>query len=453
MPCRLSGFHRCRSWCSSGVESSDRYRTGAAIDIGSHVLSTRQSPRPTGNPLVQGLFPRNPGSHSLVGYMPGNSSQLFVAVDSNFFIARRIILVLMNSYFAMRIAFAALGFSACTFSLAQAPAELRYPWDARPAKCFDTPKPLNADCISEDWPTYGETKAKIVLLYKTEQFTLLDRALTEIAALDRRNKYGWRFAKAIQDAFIELTPSKVANYRPDEPLRLARWRLANPQSKYLPLLEAQQIRARAWNIRGNGYADTVSAQSWDLFRKSNREAENLLLTMPAEQRDTINWYHTLLGISSDLEEPSRSTTEIFEEGVAKWPDYYPFYNFTAYRLMPKWGGSWRQVESFADKWTKKNIDKDGGALYARIYTYLSDQASFQEMQPDWIKLKRGFESLIKAYPVDDFRNHFASFACAARDKATFISIMRDLPQEKVIATNWIQGHTYAACVEWAYAKS
>lgn len=359
----------------------------------------------------------------------------------------------MNRAFVMRTACAAIGATAFTVATAQPTTALQYPWDMRAAECFVTPKPSKADCALDNWPTHGETKSKIIFLYKTEQFSLLDRALTEIASLERRNKLGSRFERAIQEAFSELTPSKAEFFRPDEPMRLARWREANPRSKYQPLLEAMQVRAKAWNIRGNGYADTVSAQSWELFRKYNLEAESRLLAMPTDQRDTVNWYHTLLIIASDLDEPTRRPTDIIDEGIAKWPDYYPFYGFSAYKMMPKWGGSWRAIESFADTWTNKNIEKDGGALYARIYITLANEASFQEMMPDWAKLKRGFASLIGKYPVDEFRNSYASFACAARDKETFISIMRDLTQEKIIATYWIQGHTHAACTEWAYAKS
>ena len=329
---------------------------------------------------------------------------------------------------------------------------LRYPWDKRAVACVAPENLSSPECFANDWPTVRVARTRIELLYKVEQFALLERALSEIAALDSRDKRGIPLATAIYSAISALAPSDAALYRPEEFLRASRWRAAAPQSKYAPILEATLTRAKAWNIRGNGTADTVSAASWELFRKYNRDAEALLLAMPEGLQETVTWHYALLVIANDLDDPQRVPHKIFEDAMAKWPDYYPLYNVTAFRMLPKWGGSWQAIEKFADRWAEKNFAKDGGALYARVYLYLRHQASFREMAPDWPKLKRGFMRLIRNHPEEEFRNNFASFACAAGDKEQFISVMREIPQSRIQATAWLQGHTHAACTEWAYAK-
>lgn len=331
--------------------------------------------------------------------------------------------------------------------------ELKYPWDKRPDVCFLPNAASRKDCAIDHWADWEESISKIIMLYETEQFSLLDRALGEIAMPGRLNLHGTRMSGIIIPVFSRLTPSDSSMFRAEEASRIGRWRKARPQSQYAPILEARHHVSKAWSIRGGGYADTVSAKSWELFYKSNRDAEHLMLAVPADLRNTESWYEEMIEISQNLDEPTQQPIEIFNSAVSKWPDYYAFYRRIVSRMTPKWGGSWREIEQFSSYWTGRHFETDGGALYARIYVRLLNEASFREMSPDWQKLKRGFTSLLARYPQPDYRNNFASFACAAGDKETYVSILRELPAEKVIAKEWLQGHSYQACGEWAYAKS
>ena len=97
--------------------------------------------------------------------------------------------------------------------------------------------------------------------------------------------------------------------------------------------------------------------------------------------------------------------------------------------MPKWGGTWRDVDDLARLAAAAARERDGDANYARAYWNLLQRQGtpnkniFQDTEVSWQLMKKGFEDLVARYPHSAWVvNAFAGFSCLAGDKSTFREI-------------------------------
>lgn len=322
----------------------------------------------------------------------------------------------------------------------------RYPWDTRPANCLDHPKTL--ECAHEDWPNFDETVRRITYLYQAENFLLLERALAEITTTNPKFSSGQPALSAVYWSFRRLMPAPGIN--PIEGERIARWKKSFPNSYFVKFAEARFLYASAWNVRGSGYAGSVSKESWELYTERLQRSEEILLNAPQSLKDTPLWHNLLLAISLDTDQIRSDPQSVFMQAVKAWPQYYDFYEVMLTRLVPKWGGSWEQVDSFIDRWSTRQVATEGNSLYARLYISLLNQGiTPDETKMNWAKMKQSFSDLIARYPDPRFKNIYASYACFARDRDAYNKVMQNLPKHLLMYDEWLSGHSYEACQRWA----
>jgi hypothetical protein len=326
----------------------------------------------------------------------------------------------------------------------------RYPWDQRPAECFVAPPPNKPECGVDLWPSFDATWRQVAYLYVNGKFDLLERAMRELASSDKTYMDGETASNGVYHAFKRLMPSDGTGTPPPYAEQLARWRAAMPSSAFVPFAEARQAYSEAWSARGTGYASSVSPESWQLFRERLAEAERLLMAAPAELRETPYWYRLMLAVTLDETRPQNPPQKVFEEAVRKWPRNVAFYEVILTRLVPKWGGSWEEVEAFIRHWSDQTAALDGSALYARLYIgLLDDGVTPEQTMMDWGRMKQGFQDLIRQYPHWKYKNLYASYACFARDKQTFNAAMLRMGKAEIDPKFWLSGQSYDGCMRWA----
>jgi hypothetical protein len=323
----------------------------------------------------------------------------------------------------------------------------RYPWDNRPAKCGAAP--ADPACNLESWPDIPETTRRVALLYSTEQFALLERALGELHATKKRFEGGDMPVNGAYWAFRRLMPAPGT--QPAERDRVARWRQAVPDSTFATFAEARYLYGYAWAARGGGYGGTVSPESWELYGIRMREAEKVLAGAPKTLKDSPLWHNLMLAIALDTDKVDADARQVFETAVERWPAYYDFYDLMVSRLVPRWGGTWQKVDEFIRHWSSRQEASEGKSLYARLYVLLSLRHSAHptETMMDWPTMRASFDDLVQRYPNTWYRNRYASYACLTRDKETFNRVMAGLKPEQLNPRAWLSGHSYDACIRWA----
>ena len=90
-------------------------------------------------------------------------------------------------------------------------------------------------------------------------------------------------------------------------------------------------------------------------------------------------------------------------------------------------------------------------MYARLYWREdgngSDAIQFREQRglPEWRMVKSGFEDLLQRHPQDlRGRNKFASFACRANDRETYLRLRQELG-ERIMPELWPDVASAEAC--------
>ena len=327
-------------------------------------------------------------------------------------------------------------------------ATARYPWDKRPDLCFQSGSNADPRCAAENWPTWSATVQRVADLYNNEQFPLLERAMSEIASSKKTFTNGDSPASAAYWVFRRLMPAPGTQQSHEE--KIARWRNAVTASAFASFAQARFMYGSAWNIRGSGTAGSVSRESWELFSIRLQEAENILLKAPDALKSTPYWHNLLLAIVQDSPHSQRDVESVFKEGVSGWPRYFELYEVRLTRLVPRWGGSWEEVESFIDKWSRALSASEGDSAYARFYISLKNQGvTPDQTRMDWPRMKASLKELTSRYPDGAFKNLHASYACSARDKPSFAEAMSNLSPDALNAQAWLPGHSYEACMRWA----
>jgi hypothetical protein len=199
--------------------------------------------------------------------------------------------------------------------------------------------------------------------------------------------------------------------------RVRGWVKLAPRSPHAKLALALMLANRAWFYRGTGYSDGVPPVAWPLVSRYLEESRTILMQYRAVRSADPQWFDIMLFIAS-AQSWSQPQVEALAQDLREYgQSYASAYQVAAVQMLPKWGGSYEQVERFAQQAITANGD-DGVEIYARIYWNLGADV-FAQTRGDWATLKRGFESMIRKYPDPHNLNGMAMFACAAGDQLTF----------------------------------
>jgi hypothetical protein len=206
--------------------------------------------------------------------------------------------------------------------------------------------------------------------------------------------------------------------------RFERWERANPNSITARIAHAAALVSYAWVARGDGMANTVTAEGGRLFEQRLKQARMLLESDDALKK-CPGYYSTLMTVALGQGWPRKDYDRLFEEAVALAPDYEMFYFFKANFLQEKWYGTspdeWHRFALSAAAATKK---EHGQSLYTRIVWSIhgpgmTRMAAFKAAGVDWPRMRQGFEDIAREYPDSLWnKNAFCFYAFAADDKAT-----------------------------------
>jgi len=231
------------------------------------------------------------------------------------------------------------------------------------------------------------------------------------------------------------------------------WMREYPHSPTSHLAFAQLLVNTAWSYRGSGFAPTVPADRWELFKKQNAKAGEFLRNYKTVGVRDPNWYGLSLLVAQRAGVADEPFMALFDEGVTRYPRFYPLYFNAVSNFSPKWGGSGEEIESFARHALTKVPRADRAALYARIYWVASqDQYGgdlFTDSNVDWRLMRQGIDDVLAKYPSDWNLQNFAFFACRARDKPKTRQLMGRItaPPDREA---WESFMAHDKCREWAF---
>jgi len=228
------------------------------------------------------------------------------------------------------------------------------------------------------------------------------------------------------------------------------WIAADPQSPTPYIVYAEQLLSHAWSIRGGGYADKVSPDAWPKFRAYLQQARDVLEKHKSVAGKDPQWYSSMLDVALGQGWDKAEFEPLLNEGLDRFPYYYPIYFGGATHYLPVWGGNADDLESFVDDAVARTAPKEGTMIYGRLYANVahSFQNVFVETRVQWPKMLNAFLELSRRYPDARNDSRSAYFACAAGDKiwtARMFQTLQNPPQFDI----WRTQENLDLCRTWA----
>lgn len=131
--------------------------------------------------------------------------------------------------------------------------------------------------------------------------------------------------------------------------------------------------------------------------------------------------------------------------------FYQLYFSAINYFAPKWYGNKDAIEAFAQKAVQRTKDKEGMALYARIYWYAAQAQYgddlFRKSAVVWKNLELGFDQVIAQYPDPWNVNTYAKFACLAGDKQKTRELIEKIGNDLLIPA-WGAEYKFKRCKNW-----
>lgn len=289
----------------------------------------------------------------------------------------------------------------------------------------------------------------VQVLFIEEKYDELDKLLGSWNTPTERTPSGAWKLEAATFGLEYLFGDQVVSTFPSNLKKVNAWKKRNPKSPGAAIAEGILWVEYAKSARGSGYASTVTKEGWALFRTRMQASEKALSTSKGYASINPMWYTAYLNVARGLNWSHQENLAVFEEATKKHKLYIQFYKSAAYSLTPRWGGSYPAVEQFAQWAADSTKEEVGYSMYTNIYTMMDNLARsdyeniFETTAISWNTAKKGFEDTITKYPTQMNINRYASFACRAKDKSTYLKVRNKIT--KIDIDSWPENISIEIC--------
>ena len=227
--------------------------------------------------------------------------------------------------------------------------------------------------------------------------------------------------------------------------RIDKWKKAVVGSSFAEFAELRFSYSQAWNARGTKYANETREDQFKRFKEKLLETEKMILSKENKLKETPISYNLLMAVALDTNGTQTTAMDAFNYGVTNWPTYYDFYEVLLTRLVPKWGGSWEDVDGFINYWATNLKSTEANSIYARFYynVHTHNRIDPRGTLVEWQKLKDSLTSLYDKYPTQEHFEIAASYACIYGDKDFYSNVVAK--NNVTTSTFWISGSSKENC--------
>jgi membrane associated rhomboid family serine protease len=290
-------------------------------------------------------------------------------------------------------------------------------------------------------------------LFLDEDFERLESLMNQYAGTVEELPDGSSHIEALVGGLDDLF--RFGRLTPDEAFgRTADWRSKIKGSVYADLVEAMVFADWAYAARGTGPADSITSQNMALYNYRSEMAAAALADLQNRAAQYPLWYTLSLDVgvdqATDKDKAKERLRPLFDRGIEISPGYGPLYGRMLRILMPRWFGSYEEVDLFINAIYAQTAPARGYERYTELYSMYARMEGdeldlFRDTPAFWSGMRTGFYGLLKRYPTSDvILNRFANFACRAGDKAEY-NRLRDSVSKRFSATAWSTKYSIETC--------
>jgi hypothetical protein len=172
------------------------------------------------------------------------------------------------------------------------------------------------------------------------------------------------------------------------------WNTANPQSLSAHIALANWYHDHGWRARGSGYADTVTAIGAATLDASEKDAADVLTSVPASTTiDDPHYYATWISLCIGQGRPKDEMFGYLNKSIALAKDYGTSYLDAAIYLLERWYGAHGEREQWMKTWADSFPPEKGDVFYAFLLSgdarYLSNDV--YKLDVDYDRAKNGIQ--------------------------------------------------------------
>ncbi len=233
------------------------------------------------------------------------------------------------------------------------------------------------------------------------------------------------------------------------------WTRRRPDSPLARAMHLDALVSLAWFYRGAGFANTVSDQRFADFRAKLNEALDYAKANSAVMARDSYYVRPLLTLLRGLNVGVRQQLEIARQGLRQNAFDECIYYRSVDSLMPKWGGTPQQLESWVRESMKGLPDAEALKRYARLYDVAADseyeQGLFDDSLARWPLMRDGLRALVAESPQGRYwKNRLAFFACMVKDREVAVPALEAVEEAPRFDTWGPTGQrNYQSCKRWA----
>jgi hypothetical protein len=294
-----------------------------------------------------------------------------------------------------------------------------------------------------------EPRQRGAAYFKEGNWKKLDELVDSLAASGQRSPDGGWELQSVASGI-----GGIFNYHPDisdEGLqeKLASYQRDRPESAFAPILPAMYLSSAAWRARGSGYSSSVTDEGWKLFHQRSTQALKVILAARSRSERLPLWYVEAISTGLDANIEDEHLTALLEEGVKRFPDYYPIYKAYVRQLAPRWGGTYAGADAFVRAQVADRPNPEADVLYSYLYQkidYFDGSAVdfFEKSLVSWSRFRAGFEASLQKYPDKLNKANFVAYACRARDGSAYMKFRNGVTSEDFMEVA-PQGITLEVC--------
>ncbi|MGW8393591.1 hypothetical protein [Pseudoduganella sp. HUAS MS19] len=233
-------------------------------------------------------------------------------------------------------------------------------------------------------------------------------------------------------------------------IALEQWRQQAPDALAQALVEAIYWRAYAAQLR-LGAVGHLPKEAMQFYQEQLGRGIARLQHVKGQANACPLWHSLTISLQLEGAGSRRSAATAYLDAVQVFPHDLQIHFAMSRAYSPRAGGSAVQFDQFARRAVFFSKAVEGGAMYARLYWREDGNGShaiqFREQRglPEWRMVKSGFEDLLQRQPQDlRGRNKFASFACRANDRQTYLRLRQELG-ERILPELWPDVASVEAC--------
>ena len=312
---------------------------------------------------------------------------------------------------------------------------------------------------AQDPDSVSDSEAQMFRTVRTylvqEKFDEIDR----LADQYRRSKERWPGGNWKLHTLYEAldAPHQTEKDTVEHLEHLRKWMTTRPESITARIALATSLHRWAWVARGNGLANTVTIEGWQLFNQRINEAQVVLEGSRDMKVMCPQWYTEEMTVGLAKGWTSGQMEDLFNRAVQFEPDWQFYYKARANYLLPKWYGKPGDATNFATQAADRLRGDFGDMIYFEMATVIIKQGN-GNLEPllkgmDWQRIQRGYQQLTTQFGPDHTqKNRLAFMAYKFNDpdfaRQQFASIGNDWSEsvwrdrnffEK--ARDWSTGHT------------